>query len=166
MNSCDLIKEATLSLETWGQEVMLRRLKVEVMAQLPPKRRQVVRLPAPKQADWPPSEMSVQDVKGVFLTGGCHLAICPSRLSECLHFDLKTHKRAGSASYSGLAVMDVLIENPSSRGLSAPLDQCQSKRTLCSSSASRVCNGFTAKQELLGWRLSCPLPLLLVVIPL
>ncbi|KAK9844937.1 hypothetical protein WJX74_008894 [Apatococcus lobatus] len=46
------------------QEVMLRRLKVEVMAQLPPKRRQVVRLPPPKQADWPPSEMSVQDVEG------------------------------------------------------------------------------------------------------
>jgi len=35
------------------QEVMLRRLKREVMSQLPPKRRQVVRLPAPKPADWP-----------------------------------------------------------------------------------------------------------------
>ncbi len=30
-----------------AQEVMLRRLKREVMAQLPPKRRQVVRLPPP-----------------------------------------------------------------------------------------------------------------------
>ena len=32
---------------------MLRRLKQEVMAQLPPKRRQVVRLPPPAPADWP-----------------------------------------------------------------------------------------------------------------
>lgn len=37
------------------QEVMLRRLKREVMAQLPAKRRQVVRLPRPRPADWPPS---------------------------------------------------------------------------------------------------------------
>ena len=35
------------------QEVMLRRLKRDVMAELPPKRRQVVRLPCPKPADWP-----------------------------------------------------------------------------------------------------------------
>ena len=35
------------------QEVMLRRLKREVMEQLPPKRRQVVRLPAPDNAHWP-----------------------------------------------------------------------------------------------------------------
>ncbi|KAK9843831.1 hypothetical protein WJX81_008228 [Elliptochloris bilobata] len=35
------------------QEVMLRRLKSEVMAQLPPKRRQVVRLPPPAHAEWP-----------------------------------------------------------------------------------------------------------------
>ncbi|KAK9866369.1 hypothetical protein WJX84_005962 [Apatococcus fuscideae] len=41
------------------QEVMVRRLKVEVMAQLPPKRRQVVRLPPPKPSDWPPSELPV-----------------------------------------------------------------------------------------------------------
>jgi len=34
---------------------MLRRLKAEVLAQLPPKRRQVVRLPAPAPGDWPPS---------------------------------------------------------------------------------------------------------------
>lgn len=32
---------------------MLRRLKREVMAQLPPKRRQVVRLPPPAPGDWP-----------------------------------------------------------------------------------------------------------------
>lgn len=31
---------------------MLRRLKREVMAQLPRKRRQVVRLPCPTAADW------------------------------------------------------------------------------------------------------------------
>ncbi len=47
-----------------GQEVMLRRLKVEVMAQLPPKRRQVVRLPAPKPSDWPPTELPVKDSEG------------------------------------------------------------------------------------------------------
>ena len=35
------------------QEVMLRRLKSQVMAQLPPKRRQVVMLPQPKPSDWP-----------------------------------------------------------------------------------------------------------------
>lgn len=35
------------------QEVMLRRLKREVMAQLPAKRRQVVRLPRPKPSEWP-----------------------------------------------------------------------------------------------------------------
>ena len=29
------------------REVMIRRLKAEVMAQLPPKRRQVIRLPCP-----------------------------------------------------------------------------------------------------------------------
>lgn len=32
---------------------MLRRLKREVMGQLPSKRRQVVRLPAPEPKDWP-----------------------------------------------------------------------------------------------------------------
>ena len=32
---------------------MLRRLKREVMGQLPSKRRQVVRLPAPESKDWP-----------------------------------------------------------------------------------------------------------------
>jgi len=32
---------------------MLRRLKREVMGQLPPKRRQVVRLPPPEQKHWP-----------------------------------------------------------------------------------------------------------------
>ncbi len=32
---------------------MLRRLKREVMGQLPPKRRQVVRLPAPDASHWP-----------------------------------------------------------------------------------------------------------------
>jgi hypothetical protein len=37
-----------------AQEVMLRRLKREVMAQLPPKRRQVVRLPPPLKQHWPP----------------------------------------------------------------------------------------------------------------
>ena len=42
-----------LKLEQSAQEVMLRRLKREVMAQLPPKRRQVVRLPPPAPADWP-----------------------------------------------------------------------------------------------------------------
>ena len=35
------------------QEVMLRRLKREVMGQLPPKRRQVVRLPLPEAKHWP-----------------------------------------------------------------------------------------------------------------
>lgn len=35
------------------QEVMLRRLKREVMGQLPPKRRQVVRLPPPEAKHWP-----------------------------------------------------------------------------------------------------------------
>lgn len=35
------------------QEVMLRRLKREVMSQLPAKRRQVVRLPRPRPSDWP-----------------------------------------------------------------------------------------------------------------
>ena len=35
------------------QEVMLRRLKREVMGQLPPKRRQVVLLPAPDNSHWP-----------------------------------------------------------------------------------------------------------------
>ena len=34
------------------QEVMLRRLKRDVLAQLPRKRRQVVRLPRPNAADW------------------------------------------------------------------------------------------------------------------
>ena len=38
---------------TLVQEIMLRRLKRDVMAELPPKRRQVVRLPCPKPADWP-----------------------------------------------------------------------------------------------------------------
>lgn len=32
---------------------MLRRLKEEVMSQLPPKRRQVIRLPHPRPEDWP-----------------------------------------------------------------------------------------------------------------
>jgi hypothetical protein len=32
---------------------MLRRLKREVLGQLPAKRRQVVRLPAPDKAHWP-----------------------------------------------------------------------------------------------------------------
>ncbi len=32
---------------------MVRRLKREVMGQLPPKRRQVVRLPAPDNSHWP-----------------------------------------------------------------------------------------------------------------
>lgn len=32
---------------------MIRRLKSEVMAQLPAKRRQVVRLPKPRPQDWP-----------------------------------------------------------------------------------------------------------------
>ena len=36
-----------------AQEVMLRRLKADVMAQLPPKRRQVVRLPPPDASHWP-----------------------------------------------------------------------------------------------------------------
>ena len=36
---------------------MLRRLKRDVMAELPPKRRQVVRLPRPKSADWPNQEV-------------------------------------------------------------------------------------------------------------
>ncbi|KAK9812930.1 hypothetical protein WJX72_005929 [[Myrmecia] bisecta] len=35
------------------QEVMLRRMKREVLSQLPPKRRQVVRLPRPRPQDWP-----------------------------------------------------------------------------------------------------------------
>ena len=35
------------------QVIMIRRLKAEVMAQLPPKRRQVVRLPKPRPQDWP-----------------------------------------------------------------------------------------------------------------
>ena len=35
------------------QEVMIRRLKIEVLDQLPPKRRQVVRLPKPPAKDWP-----------------------------------------------------------------------------------------------------------------
>jgi len=35
------------------QVIMIRRLKSEVMAQLPPKRRQVVRLPKPRPQDWP-----------------------------------------------------------------------------------------------------------------
>lgn len=52
---------------------MLRRLKVEVMAQLPPKRRQVVRLPAPKQADWPPSEIPIQHAEGRRISAG----VCP-----------------------------------------------------------------------------------------
>lgn len=37
---------------------MLRRLKRDVMAELPPKRRQVVRLPRPKPADWPNQELA------------------------------------------------------------------------------------------------------------
>lgn len=36
---------------------MLRRLKRDVMAELPPKRRQVVRLPRPKPSDWPHQEL-------------------------------------------------------------------------------------------------------------
>ncbi|KAL0027354.1 hypothetical protein WJX79_003195 [Trebouxia sp. C0005] len=39
------------------EELMLRRLKRDVMAELPPKRRQVVRLPRPKPADWPSQEV-------------------------------------------------------------------------------------------------------------
>ena len=35
------------------QEVMIRRLKKDVLDQLPPKRRQVVRLPKPPAKDWP-----------------------------------------------------------------------------------------------------------------
>ena len=38
---------------SWLQVIMIRRLKSEVMAQLPPKRRQVVRLPKPRPQDWP-----------------------------------------------------------------------------------------------------------------
>lgn len=38
---------------------MLRRLKKDVMSQLPPKRRQVVRLPPPKPEDWPDYKASV-----------------------------------------------------------------------------------------------------------
>lgn len=32
---------------------MVRRLKQDVMRELPPKRRQVIRLPAPRDCDWP-----------------------------------------------------------------------------------------------------------------
>ncbi|GAX84585.1 hypothetical protein CEUSTIGMA_g12006.t1 [Chlamydomonas eustigma] len=35
------------------REVMIRRLKRDVMAELPPKRRQVIRLPKPAPANWP-----------------------------------------------------------------------------------------------------------------
>lgn len=35
-----------------AQEVMIRRMKREVMGQLPRKRRQIVRLPQPSAADW------------------------------------------------------------------------------------------------------------------
>ena len=34
-------------------QVMIRRLKRDVLAQLPPKRRQVIRLPKPAPEDWP-----------------------------------------------------------------------------------------------------------------
>ena len=34
------------------QEVMIRRLKRDVMSQLPRKRRQIVRLPQPESKDW------------------------------------------------------------------------------------------------------------------
>ena len=47
-----------------AQEVMLRRLKAEVLAQLPPKRRQVVRLPAPAPGDWPPSGHDGEEEEG------------------------------------------------------------------------------------------------------
>ena len=51
---CLLLKNPWLTV----QEVMLRRLKRDVMAELPPKRRQVVRLPRPKPADWPNQELA------------------------------------------------------------------------------------------------------------
>ena len=44
--------------------VMLRRLKREVMGQLPPKRRQVVRLPQPAREDWPPGHHQKKEGEG------------------------------------------------------------------------------------------------------
>jgi hypothetical protein len=61
------------------QEVMLRRLKRDVMAELPPKRRQVVRLPRPKAADWPNQEVP---------EGECFppcVALQPTDKHECPH---------------------------------------------------------------------------------
>lgn len=55
-----------------AQEVMLRRLKRDVMAELPPKRRQVVRLPRPRPSDWPNQEIP----EGVFYDSGCAEPAC------------------------------------------------------------------------------------------
>lgn len=53
---------------------MLRRLKREVMAQLPPKRRQVVRLPPPLKHLWPPQPQS-RNASGAFFVSR---ALCES----------------------------------------------------------------------------------------
>lgn len=47
------------------QEVMIRRLKVDVLTQLPPKRRQVIRLPKPPLPDWPEIQCANASLAGV-----------------------------------------------------------------------------------------------------
>ncbi len=46
------------------REVMVRRLKSQVLAQLPPKRRQVVRLPKPPPDRWPGEWPGLGDAGG------------------------------------------------------------------------------------------------------
>lgn len=69
-------------------EIMIRRLKSDVLTQLPPKRRQVIRLPKPPLADWPESP-SVDAAGGATAPVGLHHdgATVPARPRRTRHMD-------------------------------------------------------------------------------
>ena len=60
---------------------MLRRLKRDVMAELPPKRRQVVRLPHPKPADWPDQELAEGELPSCYACKCCLQTQCSNDLA-------------------------------------------------------------------------------------
>ena len=76
------------------QEVMVRRLKRDVMSQLPRKRRQIVRLQAPKPLDWgvlgsgTGANLSSLCCPGIFKSplSLLHSALlCPTAPTKCQH---------------------------------------------------------------------------------
>jgi hypothetical protein len=64
---------------------MLRRLKRDVMSQLPAKRRQVVRLPRPRASDWPPAGGHKSDGKDWSVSASARAirAVGPAVLCGC-----------------------------------------------------------------------------------